>query len=396
VNTNSSIAKITAELRSYAKQPPMDSKQPLLSVCIPARNEAQNIWKTLKSLSTQLLEDKALSNTLYEVLVFCNNCDDDTVELCKLFQELHPEFPFSYYEVHDPAINNVGAARRVVMDIASDRIIDDGFIVLTDADTVAHEDWLSSLVKLQSQPVDLVCGQIVPDLQGLNAQAKKHLFENRHYLDLVSRLESELFPQDYDPWPRHSHNSGPNMAIRNSVYKNIGGIPPIACLEDIALYQKVISHGYRVKHAMEPIVTTSCRSSSRVEGGFGDQIKNWSTSQTEKVEGLSKLKQRFTAFAEIRKYYKDPSQELLTSISHKLKLQEEKIQTLFENHDNSNSMYIYLEGFLKNHSPWNAAYPNLSIDAAIHELENYWEVFSQTSNIYSSARSELSSLKPSE
>ena len=388
-----SISKIVTELKAFNHQIPSVSPEIELSVCIPARNEAQTIWKTLTALANQLSGDKAVSTQLYEVLVLCNHCDDHTVELCKLFQELNPAFPFYYYVTTNPVINNVGAARRVLMDLASERLNDTGFIIMTDADTIADKNWLESFLKLQSEPIDLVCGQITPDMKGLNAEAKKNLFENRHYLDLVSRLDSEIYPQQSDPWPRHSHNSGPNMAIRNSVYKNIGGIPPIACLEDIALYQKVISSGYAIKHAMEPKVTTSCRSSSRVQGGFGSQIQNWSASKTENVEGYDKLRERFTAFDEIEQYYSQTSEELRNSIGHRLKIQKQTLLSLIENHDSSNSLVIYLEKFLKDHAPWNAAHPDISITEAIEELENHFSVFSQTSKIYSSARSELSSLK---
>ncbi|MFV8282641.1 glycosyltransferase [Christiangramia marina] len=388
-----SIAKIVAGLKTYGNQTPSLSSRIELSVCIPARNEEQTIWKTLTALANQLSGDKAVPTHLYEVLVLCNNCNDHTVELCKLFQELHPGFPFYIYVTNNPAINNVGAARRVLMDLTSQRLTDNGFIIMTDADTIADKNWLDSFLKFQTEPVDLICGQIIPDIKGLNAEAKKNLFENRHYLDLVSRLESEIYPQQSDPWPRHSHNSGPNMAVRNSVYKKIGGIPPIPCLEDIALYQKVISYGYHIKHAMEPIVTTSCRSSSRVQGGFGSQIQNWSASKTENVEGFAKLRKRFTAFAEIKQYYSQPSEELLNSIGHRLKIQKQALLSLIEIHHNSNSLVIYLENFLKDHSPWNADHPNIRIAEAINELEGYFSVFSQTSKIYISARSELSSLK---
>jgi len=390
-----SIAKIIAELKAYGNQTRSVSSDIELSVCIPARNEAQTIWKTVTALANQLSGDKAVPTQLYEVLVLCNNCNDDTVELCKLFQELNPGFPFYIYVTNNPAINSVGAARRVLMDLASERLTDTGFIIMTDADTLADKNWLHSFLKLKTEPVDLVCGQIIPDMKGLNSEAKKNLFENRHYLDLVSRLESEIYPQQSDPWPRHSHNSGPNMAVRNLVYKNIGGIPPIACLEDIALYQKVISSGYSIKHAMEPMVTTSCRSSSRVPGGFGSQIQNWSASKTENVEGYAKLRERFMAFAEIRQYYSQSSEELLNSIGHRLKIQKQTLRSLIEEHHSSNSLVIYLENFLKDHSPWNAAHPNINIAEAIYELEDHFSVFSQTSKIYSSARSELSSLKRS-
>ena len=85
-----SIAKIVAELKAYGNQTRSVSSDIELSICIPARNEAQTIWKTLKALANQLSGDKAVPTQLYEVLVLCNNCNDDTVELCKLFQELNP------------------------------------------------------------------------------------------------------------------------------------------------------------------------------------------------------------------------------------------------------------------------------------------------------------------
>lgn len=375
-----------AEYESFGKRLPDKNNRLQLAVTIPAKNEAETIWKTLYALAKQCSGKNSLSIDVYEVLVLCNHCNDETRDICHLFQEIHPDFPLYIFETRDPLINTVGAARRVLMDIAGERLPDDGFIITTDADTVADKNWLNAILKTQSQPVDMICGVIIPDLKGLNQQAKNQLNQTRQYLDLVTRLEGEIYAQESDPWPRHSHNSGPNLAIRNSVYKKLGGIPPLACFEDIALYQKVISQGFRVKHSYTPIVTTSCRSSSRVSGGFGTQINNWSNAKKENVEGFKKLSERFKAFAEIRDYYQNPTFSLLNSFCSRLHFQPLTMKSLLRNHVRSSSLIIYLEHKLNYHTPWNSAYPNIPLNTAIEELEANYSVFSHTSNSYNSCR----------
>lgn len=382
--------------RSYGKKIPAKSEQLQFVVTIPARNEAANIWKCLSALANQITEKGFISPEVFEVLVLCNHCEDNTRDLCELFQSTHPHFPLYIYETCDAEINTVGTSRRLLMDIAAGRLPKDGFIIMTDADTQADKSWLYAFQKLQSEPIDLICGIITPDLKGLKTEAKNKLFQNRQYLDLVARLESQLYPQDSDPWPRHSHNSGPNMAIRNTVYKQLGGIPPLACLEDIALYQKTISHGFKVKHSAMPIVTTSCRSSSRVTGGFGTQIKTWSGSEIESVECFKKLNERFNAFAEIREYYQQPSQDLLVSFSKRLHFKISEMISLIQKHHRSSSLIIELEHILKYHKPWNSVYPNIPIYEAIEELQNYFANFSQTSSSYKSYPLASRSLKEGE
>lgn len=373
-----------AKLRPAGKQLPAKSENLQLVVTIPAKNEAATIWKCLNALANQTLEHGLISPEIFEVMVLCNHCDDNTSDLCKLFQNTHPDFPLYIFNTHDAEINTVGAVRRHLMDLAAKRLPDDGFIIMTDADTEADKFWLNSFLKLKPEPIDLICGIITPDLNGLKNEARNKLFQNRQYLDLVTRLETDLYPQESDPWPRHSHNSGPNMAIRNLVYKKLGGIPPLACFEDIALYQKVISHGYRVKHSNKPIVSTSCRSSSRVPGGFGTQIQTWSGSEIEMVESLKKLRERFIAFAEIRQYYLKPNQDLLVSFCKRLHFDNVKMLLLLQQHHRSSSIIIELERILKNHNQWNYTYPNIPIHEAIKELQIYFDSFSQTSSSYNS------------
>ncbi|WP_037315521.1 glycosyltransferase family 2 protein [Salegentibacter sp. Hel_I_6] len=384
MNNNSSYSTIHPSVKFHGKHLPSPKNGLKLIVTIPAKNEAGTIWKTLSALLNQRLDNASLPPDFYEVIILCNHCDDDTVAICNLFQKIHPQFPLYIFETVDRNINSVGASRRILMDLASSRLPGNGFIITTDADTIAHKKWLNAFLESLPEPVDLICGIIQPDNKGLNLEAKKILHLTRRYLDLVSRLESEIFPQDNDPWPRHSHNSGPNMAIRKSVYEKLGGIPPLACFEDIALYQKVFAYGYKIKHSYSPIIITSCRTSSRVPGGFGSQIRNWSDSKTENVEGLRKLEERFKAYNNIRSYYQNPSSSLLNTIAEQLHFKSYELESLLQKHERSNSIIIYLENSLKTNTSWNSAYPNIPLEKAIEELENYFSVFSHTTNSYSS------------
>lgn len=144
--------------------------------------------------------------------------------------------------------------------------------------------------------------------------------------------------------------------------------------------------GFKVKHDDQPVVTTSCRSFSRVSGGFGTQIKNWNDSKTENVEGFRKLCERFKAYAEIRKYYQNWDHDLLVSFSKRLFFQPDHMKSILQNHPRSTSVIINLEHLLKFHTPWNSAFPNIPIDRAMEELNDYFATFSQTSSSYSSSR----------
>ena len=145
-------------------------------VTIPAKDEEASILRTLHSLKDQFNnESKVFDPALYEVLVLCNNCIDDTLKKCNDFKRKYPDFPLHVLVSNSKIINNVGVARRILMNIACSRVTKKGFIVTTDADTVADRFFLNGIYQYLNTDVGLVCGRILVDDAHLDVKAKKYL-----------------------------------------------------------------------------------------------------------------------------------------------------------------------------------------------------------------------------
>tara|TARA_R110002020_G_scaffold293535_2_gene508948 strand:- start:25225 stop:26448 length:1224 start_codon:yes stop_codon:yes gene_type:complete len=353
-----------------------DFKKDIL-ITIPAKNEEATIVRTLQSLKKQFyLSGACFDYDLFEVLVLCNNCTDDTLRKCNDFKHKNPDFPLHVLVSNSKIICNVGVARRILMNIACSRVSKNGFIVTTDADTVADKFFLSGIYQYLDSDYGLICGRILVDDAHLDTKAKKYLHASRDYLDLMCKLESTLYPDFSDPWPKHAHNSGPNLSIRKYAYQKIGGIPPLGFLEDIALYELVLLHGFKVKHCMQTVVTTSTRTTPRVPGGFGNQLREWAEFDERRdsynVESFEKLFQKFSAYELIKQLYLTENLNLVKEICDKLKMPHDQLKELYKTHDRYQSLVRFLESALPNSSKWNVTYPDIDIFMAIAQLETYF------------------------
>ncbi|MEV6140293.1 glycosyltransferase family 2 protein [Nocardia sp. NPDC051990] len=102
----------------------MSSQQPaVLSVVIPALNEATTIVRTLDRLVTQ--------DAIGEVIVVDNGSEDDTRRIVSDYALAHPKV-----EIIDEPQRGVAAARNLGFDKARG-----DFIARTDADTLVDPDW---------------------------------------------------------------------------------------------------------------------------------------------------------------------------------------------------------------------------------------------------------------
>lgn len=135
---------ISVELAN--KLPPSNSRIKLV-VIIPAKNEALEIEKSLLGLINQKTKDhQAFSKLSYEVLVLCHNCSDNTYQKCQNLKIIQEASNFHILELNSEVATTVGSARRILMNIASERLAHkNGLIVSTDADTLPHDLWLNHL-----------------------------------------------------------------------------------------------------------------------------------------------------------------------------------------------------------------------------------------------------------
>ena len=357
-----------------------------LIVTIPAKNESEYIISTLHALSVQELGSR--TKNCYEIIVLINHSSDETLEKCTNFKKNNPDFNLHILVTYAPEICNVGAARKMMMDLAASRLTDNNHLItMTDADTLVGKNWVAQLLDFIPTPIDFICGDVTVNCEYLNNYARMMFDAKEHYLLYRSQLEALLLPETHDPWPRHAANAGPNMALKKGAYLNIGGMPALECLEDSALHQRAVFNDLQIRHALGIEVETSARLQSRVARGFGDELQFWSNltdeSYTYNVEGLEKMQVRLKAYNLIKLAYLTKNRAKTEEIALLLKLPELAISSLFEAYPNYRAMNQRLFTVLEKHRPWQAAYPNKSVLEANAELEYFFAEIPSTMPISS-------------
>lgn len=370
------ITKLDLISKKLGKNLPKANASLKMAIIIPAKNEATGIVETLQAIVNQrALKNTFFNNAFFEVLVLCHNCSDNTYDKCLEFSKAHPGLNLYPIILNSTVADNVGAARRILMNIASERLQDsNGFIISTDADTIPHKKWLFHIEKYQNTAVSLICGFISVNLNNVSGQTRVYLSAKDEYLLLKSKLEDKLLPNPNDPWPRHNYHWGPNMAIKRHAYKAIGGISPLHFLEDVDMYNKVVSKGLVVRHCLKTKVTTSTRIESRCDEGFGAELRVWTQyyGVAYNVEGLEKLLNRYSIYHLIKMLYKSSSLEIFEKISELAHINIALLKIMFEESEQSESLIIKIENFLNNSESWNQAFPNVGVLHACSEIKQYF------------------------
>ena len=262
----------------------VDNLNPLPSGCtvvvaIPACNEADHIPGCLAALATQ--RDGAgapLEPGRFAVLVFANNCQDGTAERARSGQAFCP-FPLIVVEAAlPPDQSNAGWARKHAMDAAANLLgaSGAGLILTTDADSRVCSTWLSRIEAEIAGGADAVAGYIEAEPTEFVALGPAFTGRGRledSYLALMAEVSALCDPLPHDPWPNHRVASGANLAVTLHAYRTIGGLPPRPVGEDVALAEALVTSGFKLRHALDIVVTTSCRLEGRAAGGAADTMR---------------------------------------------------------------------------------------------------------------------------
>ena len=264
-------------LFSHIKNPAEGLK---VSVIVPARDEADNICKTLNALRLQKDENGfALNPQLYEVLVLANNCTDDTFETAQNYQQKYPDFSLHVARVQlPPQKANIGFVRRLLMDEAYRRLCQkpdhEGIIASTDGDTQVDSCWVFHIMQEIAKGCDAVGGRILTRKEP--CISRLYHLRDVAYRSLLAQAEALLDPEAHDPWPRHYQYFGASMAVTCSTYHQVGRLPQVPFLEDNAFYQALQRMDARIRKTPAVKAYTSTRLSGRVAIGFSEQLKKWS------------------------------------------------------------------------------------------------------------------------
>lgn len=237
------------------------------AILIPAYKEGY-ILKTLYSL----LECYKINNKNVLVLVLINSKENEKKKNLELNQDTiksilkvnkKSKFTFYYKEVKNISNKNFGAgyARKLGMDILSNLVGENTAIVNLDADCLVEKNYISEINKIFSNK----------KVNGISIY-----FE--HQEDTKNNIiDYELFLRYYKNSIKHIgckyyyHTLGSAMAIRNNIYKKIGGMNKRKAGEDFYFIQKIIDHGgfYELNSTT---VFPSSRTSDRVPFGTGKKM----------------------------------------------------------------------------------------------------------------------------
>lgn len=344
-------------------------------VTIPAKNEEGFMENTLSALAFQkTFGGRSIDFRLFEVLVLCHQCTDATAEICHQAAKRYPWLNLVIFENGHPEINNVGAVRRVLMHMAAERISDPlGYIAMTDADTLVDGYWISNILGYIDSGYGLICGRIEVDTTGLAEPAKYVLHLKQEYSRLRTYLENWMLPCESDPAPRHSDNSGPNLAVRADVYREVGGMPPIGFCEDVAFYDRIIWKGHKVRHCPFTAVRTSGRTEVRAPWGFGAELSTWGDGENESfmVENLEGVLTRLRINRWLAEYAHTQDIIPYGAIAKLSGIPPAQIAGYFEQFSTVRAITHRLEKDLDSSHSWGKRFPKIPISIACAQLRDY-------------------------
>ena len=304
--------------RQLHRQLPPPQAGLLVSVIIPAKNEAANLPATLAALAAQTDHaGRPLPPASFEVIVLANNCVDATAAVVRQQARRFPHLALYAAELClPPAQAHVGRARRLLMDAACARLEHvgrpAGIIASTDADTCVAPTWLAALQAEILVGADAVGGRILTQPTGRAACPVRRLeVRDAAYRVLCARLEDLLDPAPADPWPRHHQHFGASLALTARAYRRAGGLPEVRFLEDEALWQALRRCDLRLRHSPAVQVRTSARRQGRVEVGLSWQLREWqhlSQQQREpQAENPAYLAAQWRVRRQLRALWADPT-----------------------------------------------------------------------------------------
>jgi hypothetical protein len=283
------IPDASGQLLNTAISQPLIQTPPLLQceacVVLPVRDEAEHLDAVLTALAHQVDRHmRSLDPARYEVILFANNCTDDSAAIARRFARRHPDFVLHVAERTLPAAEAyIGRVRQLLMDEAYRRLLllgrKRGIIASTDGDTIVDLNWLAATLDEVANGADAVGGRIVitpRDRQSLDPYTRACYLRSVGYQYLIAELETYLDPDAFDSAPRHHQHQGASLAVTAEMYALAGGMPAVRTPEDIAFYRALKRVGARFRHSLQVRATTSARQTGRTPMGMANQLAEWS------------------------------------------------------------------------------------------------------------------------
>ena len=227
-------------------------------VVIPARDEEQQIEGCMAALGAQ-----TVPRDQFEVIVVLDACSDRTAEVAARAAN---RFSLRLSLLDGPG-TGAGAARRTGMDAAAERLLadglDDGLVACTDADSRPAPDWLARQLMHVRVGARAVAGLIELAPEESIRLAPEVL--RRRDRDAARRLGRI---RESDPGAAHHHFAGASIGVTAGVYRAVGGLEPVAALEDAAFAERLAQAGIPILRTDDVRVRTSARPVGRAARGL--------------------------------------------------------------------------------------------------------------------------------
>jgi chlorobactene glucosyltransferase len=215
--------------------PPTSSTAPLISIIVPARNEARNIRRCLEALAVQTYPN-------LELIVVDDRSTDNTLDIIEAAAAHHRDQAYPAVKIILGAVLPTGWTGKPHALFQGVSAAQGEWLCFIDADTFAHPSLVSSTFQAaQSLSADLLT--ILTDQQ-LGS------FWEKVIMPLVFTALSVGFPADRvnDPGKPDAIANGQFILIRRSVYEVVGGHQAVRAeiAEDKALAALVKGKGFHL------------------------------------------------------------------------------------------------------------------------------------------------------
>ncbi len=210
-----------------------------VSVLVACRNEEKDLARCVDALVAQ-----NYPHDLLEIILIDDNSHDRTGEIITDYARNH-DFVRGL-TTKDAPQSHLQAKARVIAFGATHAAGEWLFIV--DADSRVHPDWLSHMLFEVNEDHGLIGGLIMTEEDGYFSVSA---------LEKVSLAYTQPITVGMAGWGLPAICSGPNMAIRKSLYEAYGGLEKVNfnIAEDLALSQIVLESGKKVKfHGSEETI----------------------------------------------------------------------------------------------------------------------------------------------
>ena len=204
----------------------------LVSVIIPARNEAENIGACLNSIVNQ-----TYPQLLFEVIVVDDFSTDRTAEIVNSFAGKN----VSLVSLKDFAKEELNSYKKKAIEIAISKAKGE-LVVTTDADCIVQKKWLETIASFYEKhnPVFIAAPVAYfpsPSGEGLGVRFLK-IFQSLDFMTLQGITGASVYKKF------HSMCNGANLAYEKKVFLEVDGftgIDTIASGDDMLLMHKIFN-----------------------------------------------------------------------------------------------------------------------------------------------------------